>query len=199
MHDDEPITRWINDLRNGEDQAANCIWQSFCDRLLSVARNRLSAANRTVIDEEDIVLSAMKSFCMGVRRGRYPDLRNRDDLWRLLFVITTRKISDQIAFQRREKRDARREISCRDVDANDDIPWSDIFVSNEPSPEFTAECSDQLRSLLERLRHEDLKRIAVLKMEGFTNEEIAAQLDRGLATIERKLRTIREIWSQATP
>ena len=195
MSDDEPITRWIDGLRQGEDDAARHIWEKFVDRLLSVARQRLRSASRTAYDEEDAVLSAFQSFCAGVRRGRFPQLRDRDDLWRLLFVITARKVADQHAFQRRDKRDSRREEASDPFDTRSAAVREELFVSDEPSPAFASECEDQLRHLLEQLRHDDLKRIALLKMEGFTNQEIAAQLDRGSATIERKLRTIREIWS----
>ena len=196
MSDDEPITRWIDGLRQGEDEAARRIWEKFVERLLAVARQRLRRVNRTTYDEEDAVLSAFQSFCAGVRRGRFPQLRDRDDLWRLLFVITSRKVADQHAFQRRDKRDARREESSDPFDTRATAAREELFVSDEPSPAFASECEDQLRHLLEQLQHDDLKRIALLKMEGFTNQEIASQLSRGLATVERKLRTIREIWSQ---
>lgn len=196
MNAEESITRWIDGIRNGDDDAALQIWDTFFDRLLSIARTRLNASQRTVRDEEDIVLSAFKSFCAGIRQGRFPQLKDREDLWRILFVITARKVADQFAFQRREKRDIRREVSANDAAATYDLNEGSFFVSNEPSPEFAAECADQLRFLLDQLQHPDLQRIAILKMEGYTNQEIAAQFDRGLTTIERKLRTIREIWSQ---
>lgn len=196
---EESITRWIDGVRNGDQEAARRLWDTFFHRLTLIARQRLQHANRTVSDEEDVVLSAFKSFCAGIRKGRFPDLKDREDLWRLLFVITARKVADQFAYQRRDKRDSRRDASPYEKYEDADASLDNLFVSNEPSPEFTAECADQLRSLLDQLQLEDLQRIAILKMEGYTNNEIAQQLDRGLTTIERKLRTIREIWSQSKP
>lgn len=196
LNAEESITRWIDGIRNGEDEAALQIWDAFFDRLLAIARNRLQTTQRSVRDEEDIVLSAFKSFCAGIRQGRFPQLRDREDLWRILFVITARKVSDEFAFQRREKRDIRREVSSANAAVPFDAHESPFFVSTEPSPQFAAECADQLRYLLDQLQHPDLQRIAILKMEGYTNQEIAHQFDRGITTIERKLRTIREIWSQ---
>ncbi|MFO0868872.1 MAG: ECF-type sigma factor [Pirellulales bacterium] len=195
MSADESMTRWIDGLRAGEDAAARRLWESFFDRLLAVARQRLRSTNRAVHDDEDVVLSAFKSFCLGVRNGRFPQLRDREDLWRLLFVITARKIADQFAFQGRAKRSGEREIELSRVAGPSRNGAADLLLSAEPSPEFAAECADQLRHLLEQLQHEDLQQVAILKMEGYTNEEIAQQLRRGLSTIERKLRTIREIWN----
>lgn len=197
MENDQPITQWIDGLRQGDDESVRRIWESLFDRLLLVARKRLKSAKRTAYDEEDIVVSAFKSFCAGVKLGRYPKLHSREDLWRLLFVITSRKVADQFAFQQRDKRDARREVAEADMNSSFLNQHTEYFLSKEPSPEFAAECADQLRFLLEQLQHEELKCIAIMKLEGYTNPEISEKLGRGLTTVERKLRTIREIWSQS--
>ncbi len=185
---------WMNQLRQGDEDAARQVWDSFFQRLIEVATRRLKYVRSSDYDEEDIVLSALKSFYLGVRNGRFPKLEDHDDLWRLLFVITSRKIADRFAFQRRAKRDTKREAVNDWGSATDSgQAW---FISDEPDPALVVECEEQLARLLESLEHEDLKQVAVWKMEGHTNEEIAALMSRSLATVERKLRTIREIWSQ---
>ena len=194
--EDESITAWIAQLQQGDEEAARRLWDHFFHRLLEVANRRLKHARATDYDEEDIALSALKSFCLGVRQGRFPHLHDRDDLWRLLFVITSRKVADRFAFQRRAKRDTTREVHHDPANADHETV-SSWFVSGEPNPAMAAECQEQLSLLLDRLQHEDLKRVAIWKMEGYTNEDIAALMSRSLATVERKLRTIRDIWSQS--
>jgi hypothetical protein len=54
----------------------------------------LRATSRRVADEEDVALSAFDSFCAGAERGRFPDLKDRDNLWALLVTITARKAAD---------------------------------------------------------------------------------------------------------
>lgn len=193
--EDESITAWIEQLRVGDEEAARRLWDGFFNRLLDFATRRLKNTRSADYDEEDIVLSALKSFCLGVRRGRFPNLRDRDDLWRLLFVITSRKVADRFAFQRRAKRDFAREVVCNPTTSAGGTS-STWFVSGEPDPAMVAECEEQFSILLNCLQHPDLKRVALWKMEGHTNEDIAALMSRSLATVERKLRTIREIWSQ---
>ena len=46
--------------------------------------------------------------------------------------------------------------------------------------------------LLAGLGDEELRSVAVWKLEGYTNEEIAAQLGRAPSTVARKLQLIRE-------
>src|SRR6202034_1431934 len=95
---DGSVTRWIGDLKAGGAAAAQPLWERYFDRLVRLARNKLRARPRraAVEDEEDAALSAFDSFCRGAARGRFPRLTDRDDLWRLLVVLTVRKALDQI-------------------------------------------------------------------------------------------------------
>ena len=62
-------------------------------------------------------------------------------------------------------------------------------------PGFIAEVAEQCDRLLGSLDDDTLKSIAVWKTEGYTNEEIAAQLGVVLRTVERKVHAIRERWT----
>ena len=41
-----------------------------------------------------------------------------------------------------------------------------------------------------------LRTIALLKLEGHTNDEIAARIGRSVPTVERRLRLIRQTWKE---
>jgi DNA-directed RNA polymerase specialized sigma24 family protein len=189
------IATMLNKLREGDEQAAFDLWERFFHQLLSHCRLRLRPNKKAIRDEEDIVLSAMKSFCFGLRRGQFPDLVGEENLWRLLMTIVMRKIADNHQHQSRRKRDQSRTQSLTDAFVNGDSIAS--LIDREMSPELAAECSEEVEQLIGSLQHEDLKSIAVMKMEGFTNQEIAHQIRCSLTSIERKLRTIREIWGQS--
>jgi IS30 family transposase len=51
--------------------------------------------------------------------------------------------------------------------------------------------------VLRVLGDDQLRQIAVWKLEGYSNAEIAAKLGRSDATVERKLKLIRELWEAA--
>ena len=70
-------------------------------------------------------------------------------------------------------------------------------VGNEPTPEFAAMLTDEYRRLFGRLSDESLRVVALLKLEGHSNDEIAKGLDCGLRTVERKLEVIRKRWTVA--
>jgi len=54
--------------------------------------------------------------------------------------------------------------------------------------------ADECRRLLDTLPDAELRQIALWKVEGYTNEEIAARLDCVPRTIERKVSRIRLLW-----
>ena len=92
------VTQWIGDLRTGDrDEASRLLWERYFERLARLAQGRLRAASRGSADGEDVALSVFDSFFQGIAAGRFPDLGNRDDLWRLLVTITARKVAQPAA------------------------------------------------------------------------------------------------------
>jgi hypothetical protein len=101
------VSHWIGLLKGGDHQAAQPLWERYFQQLVKLARQRLRAAPRRAADEEDVALSAFDSFCRDARRGRFPQLGDRDDLWRLLVTITAQKSLDLV---RREEAHKRAEV-----------------------------------------------------------------------------------------
>jgi DNA-directed RNA polymerase specialized sigma24 family protein len=150
-------------------------------------------------DEEDAALSAFDSFCRGAEKGRFPQLTDRDDLWHLLLVITERKSIDLVNHEKAQKRgegNVRHEGSL--ASESSVTPVFDHVASPEPTPELASQLTDECRRLLEALDSETLRAVAVAKMEGYTNKEIANRLNSSVPTIERKLSRIRKLWQKET-
>jgi DNA-directed RNA polymerase specialized sigma24 family protein len=179
------VTRWIAQLRGGDQSAADPLWQRYFARLVAVARTRLVRAPRRAADEEDVALSAFHSFCRAAERGLFAHLGGREELWRLLAVLTARKAAHLLRDGGRLKR--------RGIRA-DDVVDLDLLAGGEPEPDFLVQAAEECRRLLRRLGDDTLRSVVIWKMEGYTNEEIAAKLGCVPRTVERKLRLIREIW-----
>ena len=96
------------------------LWGLYFHRLVGLARARLGQAARPSVDsdEEDIALSAFHNLCQGAAPGQFDQLGNRDDLWRLLVVITVRKAADQKKLWRRLKRGDGKVIHASALDAD---------------------------------------------------------------------------------
>lgn len=198
------ITLLIQDLRDKDPEAATRLWDRYAKRLAELARKRLGAMPRRMVDEEDVVASVFESLCLGAGEGRFPDLGNRDELWRLLATITHEKAVDQIRHNRALKRgggEVRGEsVFSGTTGVGQSSPEEGGLaeaIEDELSPELLASMQDELQHLLSLLADETLRKIAVWRLEGFTNEEIAERLGVTVRTVERKLNLIREEWRQA--
>jgi DNA-directed RNA polymerase specialized sigma24 family protein len=197
---DGSITRWIGDLKAGGDSAAQHLWERYFHRLVHLARARLRAMRRSgaIADEEDAALSAFDSFCRGAADGRFPKLADRDDLWRLLVVITVRKVLGQLQREGAQKRGGGRLVGESALIGGDAAEAGGLeqIAGDEPSPELAAMVIDEYRRLREGLRTEAMRQVLDLRLEGYTREEIAERLGCAERAVKRKLEVIREAWLQ---
>ena len=195
------VTTWVEQLRAGNRAAAQHLWDRYFRRLVDLARTRLRGVPRGAADEEDVALSALASFCRGAEQGRFPRLEDRDDLWALLVVITARKAIDLRQHCRRLKAGGGkvRGESVLDELLGDDEGAAGIgqVLGAEPTPEMAAQVADQFRRLMGLLPNEEVRSVALWKLEGYTNQEIGARLGCVDKTVERRLRLIRSLWKDA--
>lgn len=197
MEPEGSITRCIALLREGDSSAANLLWQRYYPQLVRLAREQLAGAGCRVADEEDVALSAMDRFCRAAREGRYPDLADRDGLWRLLLRITIHRARDLARHEQRQRRgggQVHQELAGRPEDAADEEQTLAQIRDDAPTPEFAALMAEQCRILFQRLEDSSLQALALAKLEGCTNEEAAKQLDCSIRTVERRLGLIRDLW-----
>jgi DNA-directed RNA polymerase specialized sigma24 family protein len=192
------VTHWIRLLKDGERESVERLWQRYYRGLVALARQKLGGLPRRAADEEDVALSAFDSFVRGAEQGRFPRLEDRQDLWQLLVVIASRKAGRLAEHEGRDKRDWRR-LQQRPGDDSEDGYLLRSLIGQEPDPAFAAEVAEECRRLLALLPDDELRRVALLKLEGHTNEEIARAVQRSLASVERWLSLIRKHWSAAAP
>ena len=104
MSESHSISEWIDQLRDGNPQAAQGIWNRFYHRLVAAATRHMRTAGVRVVDGDDIAMEAFTSFFARVESGHFPDLRDRQGLWRLLLTIVERRAKNQIRKERAKKR-----------------------------------------------------------------------------------------------
>jgi DNA-directed RNA polymerase specialized sigma24 family protein len=194
MPSEGSVTRWLAPLGDGDPAAIEQLWRRYFCRLVGLARQKLADAPRRLADEEDVALSAFDSFCRNAARGQFPELNDRDGLWRLLVVITARKASHLRRDEARQKRG-----SGARVGAGAGEGLLAAALSREPDPAFAALAAEQHRWLMEVLGDDELRLVAQCRLEGDSVEAIAERLGYVSRSIKRKLQMIRSLWEKELP
>lgn len=161
----------LDRLRRGDESAAAELFDRYVDRLIELARSRLSAKLARRLDPEDIVQSAYRSFFHHARGGRY-EVREEEDLWRLLAAITLHKVLRRAKYHRAQKRNVDSEESG--------VLWSTLRAvgheayAREPTPEEAFALQDQVEEVMRRLSKLQ-RRVIELRLQGNSVEEISIE------------------------
>lgn len=192
------VTRWIGELKGGDQSAFDKLWRTYFDEVVRLARNRMSNLPRRMADEEDVAVSVFRCLSDAAAEKRIRDNMSRTDLWKLLVVITKQKITDQVRHAGAVKRGGgavRGESVFLNEQADFTCAGIEQVAAEAPTPDFLFAIEEQRQRLITILGDETLGEVVRLRMEGFSNEEIAQSLSISLRSVERKLNLIRERWS----
>lgn len=193
------LTQRIAAEQGIDDETAAAIWDAYFGKLVDYARRKMASLPRRAVDEEDVALSALNSFFNGVNEGRFSPKGN-DELWKLLATITVRKATAQQRKHFTQKRGGgaiRGEsvfLNRRQSDKEGGFGLEQV-LDDKNIPGLSVQLMRTVEEMLGQLEGDDLRQVALLRLEGHTTAEIACKLDRSTATIKRRLQRIREIWS----
>ena len=162
---------------DGDARAADALFQRYSERLIALARSRLSAKLSARVSPDDIVMSAYRSFFVGARDGRF-DVSQPGALWRLLAQITLHKLYRQVAHHQAERRSIDRETGVA----------SEVqrILSAEPSPEAAVELADEVERWLSKLTAPQ-RRTTELRLQGEEVADIARTVGCSIKTVRRQL------------
>jgi DNA-directed RNA polymerase specialized sigma24 family protein len=197
FEDQDSVTEWIDAaVRGDHHQALQRIWERYFRRLVGLARSRMKGLPG-VADEEDVASQAFSQLILGLIGGRYPTLRDRGDLWNILVTITAHEANDRRKYELAARRDTNRTISewamVGDMTAGES--GFDTVVGVGPTAEFMAIVAEKYRRLLNLLADDQLRQIAVARMECYTQDEIAEKVGCSARDVSRKLIDIRRVWN----
>jgi DNA-directed RNA polymerase specialized sigma24 family protein len=187
----------VDNLRKGDRDVLGLLCDRYSQRLATCAARHLQGAPTAARDHNDVVNSVLMSIWERAQAGRLGSVTNRNELWQLLACVSMQKAIDQRRTEGRQKRDAARTVYAgslsRDLDEDSEKTLFE-FLDTEPGPAEVAEMRENIQNLLSCLPDDATRRIAVGKLHGKTNEDLAAELGFVTRTIERKLDLIRGLW-----
>lgn len=201
MTEGDSVTQWIAELKEGDESAAQQLWDRYFRHLAALAQKRLQNIPRLPSDGEDVALSAMHSLWKGVNAGRFADVSDRNSLWKLLVAITLHKTRHVVRDEFRQKRGGGKlvgeSVLLSPSDRKTGARGLELILDDQPDPEFAAQMEEEMQRLFALLPDEELRQIATWKMHGMTSREIADRIGKALATVERRLKLIRSLWAES--
>lgn len=185
------VSGWIERVKAGDSSATANLWNRYRADLLGFARYRLHDEARRVTDEEDLVAATFESFFSRAVAGKFPKLSDRRALWALLLTITDRKVVNTTRRYMTSKRGGGWVRGALEYDEEEDDSEKMLAStdSTQPAPDVAAWLSEMMAAL-----DGDMRQFVYLRMDGYTNEQIAQRLNCSLATVERRLGLLRDQW-----
>jgi DNA-directed RNA polymerase specialized sigma24 family protein len=181
----------IRRVQDADDSAFRKFWQEWHDVLERYANGCYRGTTHIPRDGEGAVQSAMFSLWKG-RMDRRFEFDDESGLIRLLFTLVRRKVIKQSRLARTRRRGGG--VTHVRLETEDNEGRAVDPVDSQLTPAELAETKDELHRLFSLLDDSILQRIAILKMEGHTDQAVADALKRSRAMVARKLALIRRIW-----
>ncbi len=172
----------VNLWRAGNQEAAQQLFSRYLEKLVALARQRISQRLASRVDPEDVVQSVFRTFFQRAKQGQFT-IEHEDDLCKLLVRITLHKTLRQVEFHRAAKRNPSLETGQADESQERLLE----LLDDEPTPETANIFLDQLEHFLAQLKPQE-RQILELRMQGYSTEEIAQKL----GTYDRRIRRIME-------
>jgi hypothetical protein len=170
--------------------------QPFLQEMVRLVRRRRKAALQARVDSQAIINAALHSFIKGVGNRQFPQLRNQEDVKRVLTTLVVRTLLNEVAWNQCQQRDVGREQSL-DGDRTRGLPEA------EPAGDATRlldpTFADWLEAFLAVVEdvHPKAEDIVCLSLEGHANEEIAARLGLSTRWVQRTKQAMRAAWDKA--
>lgn len=168
----------IRRIRNGDESAATALYERYATRVKGLVSQQMGDYLKVNVEPEDIVQSVFKSVFRGVTSASYQAPAS-GSLWHLIAILAIHKVRSKARHQTASKRDLRRTESLDELS---------IAEFGQVSPQ---EWEVATRECLEKLTEAE-QQVIGLRIQGYTVEEIASQLEKSRRTVERLLQAARD-------
>jgi hypothetical protein len=172
------------------------LWDAFYPRMKLAVLSRVRSIQRPVADESGIALSAFHSFIQHARNGKFPNLVDQDEMWRLVKRIAIRKTSDVRKNLLAQKRGGGAIVVGQSDFSDESGQLQGIDLASDPhgDPSESVEVADLLNKMLQRLPDDKHRDVILLKLQGASVVTIAECLGTTTRTIQRILKKIEQSW-----
>ena len=183
------VTNAMNNLAGDNRAEAEAhLYHSLCGSLLAVLPRYRSESLTPDVDLSQVINDALHNVLTGIPEGKFPWLKDREDLKKLSFIIAIRLLRQSIRSSKRIKRGGLRRARI------DEEMFRELVETdpNDPVEQcIRAESESNFDKLLEKLlnsvREVDERAISIVEMSlsGLTNNQIADELGLRIRRVQQ--------------
>jgi RNA polymerase sigma factor (sigma-70 family) len=165
--------------RAGDQAAWEELFRTCYPKVVRVVRRKLDRPMRSLYDSTDFASDVMKSLMANLDRLDFPSM---DCLMSFLAQVAEQKVIDEYRRRHTLKRDVSRERALVTDDGTDLRPL--VLASADPTPSQVAQ-ADEVRERLLAGQEEPERVIIELKLQNYSNAEIAVKTGWNLRRVQR--------------
>lgn len=175
--------------RAGDQAAWEELFRTCYPKVVRVVRRKLDRPLRSLYDSTDFASDVMKSLMANLDRLDFPSM---DRLMSFLAQVAEQKVIDEYRRRHTLKRDVSRERALVTDDGTDLRPL--VLASADPTPSQVAQ-ADEVRERLLAGQEEPERVVIELKMQNYSNAEIAVKTGWNLRRVQRFFEKLQEtLW-----
>jgi RNA polymerase sigma factor (sigma-70 family) len=201
----EQFSVLIEQAQNGDQRAIETLWNHYYSKLKAAVRQRVKSIPVLMSDSSDLASTALHGFFHRALIDKEFDLRSPNAVWKLIQLITTRHVNDQLKRLKAQKRCGKVPAGAEDFESNLEInsqshsygrrvEESQVIDSNGTSAEAEFDYLELLDRLLESVDDKRAGQVILLRLENRSNAEIAEMLGLSLRTVQRILKQLTTTW-----
>lgn len=179
--------------KSGDESAMQALIRQYEPELRIVARSRLSPLLRPHLDTIDLVQSVHRSLLIGLRNNQF-DIASPEKLLGLAVTIVRRKAAKQWRKLKREQRISHNGLAQADSETSNKEEWIELLLSqtkSEADPSIEVAMRELTQNWLRQLEPIE-KQLIQLRMEGYSNVEIARLTDQDPDVLRVRLSRLRK-------
>lgn len=190
----EQLEWCLKRVRQGDPNAIAELYNRYLDRSVRLAKSRLNVGEDHLIDDEQAAMSALESLILRVRGGSYSDINDHLKLWNLLACIINRKLTKYRRSMYGPTRSPEKPfIPVSEIDGDSSNDFGINVPDHEPSPVSAVIANDTLQQILDGLNDPDARSVLLLRLEGYSDAEIAERLSHSRSWVARRTTAIRRV------
>lgn len=188
---------WMSAVRRGDSATMIQLWDLYFDRISRRIAGRLTSQGKRYEDQEDVAISALRTFMRRAAEGSFSDLNDTDQLWKLLLTIAIRKANDYRKRGLAARRGGKVVIEGQQGSGEDQLAPLEIVAANlADSPDAELRTLEFFELAMKKMPDDATRDCVLLHLQGADTETIATMQQCSQRTVQRRMKIAISLWQE---